>query len=238
MSFEERLDEHFPNAADERSYVEATYNSLQSFGFDSDNAIACVGVCRDELTQSFVAQVRRKWGEAFNFSGLGGMLFLGRTGFAAAHSHAPVVNGRERYIYYVMPHIAISDLGEIGVCSRNGRVAPSAACGALMAFLNELESGAVSLTLQGDDMEQSQLKRRLHPALSRTESPDLVSLTKTAARVILEDLQEMIAKTVDVGIADYAVFNAIQIHGPNNAQYVHALKSYAIVRNAKYEIEL
>lgn len=238
MNFEKTLNEHFPNAVGERPYIEATYDAVQRYGFESANTIACVSVCRDELTQSLVDRVRKRWGEAFNFSGLAGMLFLGRTGFAAAHSHAPLIDGRERYVYYVMPHIAISELGEVGVCARNGRFAPSVACGALAAFLDELKGGTVSLTLQADDMEQSQLKRRLHPALPAGEPLDLVTLTKIAARVILDDLREMVVKTVDVGMADYAVFSGIQIHGPDGLQVVHPIESYAVVKNAKHVLKI
>lgn len=106
-SFQESLAHHFPGAVTEAAMVARSLEVLATHGFTADNAIACVGVCRDELCRSLVWTVREAWGEAFNFSSLGGMLTLGTAGFTAAHYHAPIVDGRERYVYFVMPHIEI-----------------------------------------------------------------------------------------------------------------------------------
>lgn len=59
------------------------------------------------------------------------MLFLGKTGFLAAQHHAPNEEGRERYVYFALPHIGVDAKGEIGRHDRPGRLQPSHACGAL-----------------------------------------------------------------------------------------------------------
>ena len=107
MNFQRALDAYFPNAISEAVFVSSSYDSLELQGFNNANTIACVGVCRDEITNSLLEKLQKVWGEAFNFSSLGGMLFLGKTGFTAAQHHAPVDGGRERYVYFALAHIAI-----------------------------------------------------------------------------------------------------------------------------------
>ena len=237
MAFHDVLDHHFPNAMPAVEFVTQTYRALVRHGFSEANAIACVGVCRDELTHPLVDKIERVWGEAFNFSSLAGMLFLGKTGFSAAHHHAPTANGRERYVYYVLPHIAIGPQGEIGRCGRPGRSEPSNACGALIAFQQELASGHVKLELDPDDIEQSLLKQRLFRRLTYGDVPGLITLTYLAHAVIREDLERMIALTVDPARSDYAVLTGIQIHGPDGADYVWPGTLYAVVSAQRYEFE-
>lgn len=48
-------------------------------------------------------RLHNAWNGAFNFSSLARMLYLGVTGFQAAHHHAPNPDGRERYVYFAFP---------------------------------------------------------------------------------------------------------------------------------------
>ncbi len=98
-----------------------------------------VDVCRDEISQPFIALIRNTWGEAFNLCSLAGMFFAGKTAILAAMHHSPLVGGRERYVFYALPHIAIGADGQLGKCKRRGRKEDSNACGALNVFLNELK---------------------------------------------------------------------------------------------------
>ncbi len=234
LNFQQALDANFPKALSEAAFVRGSYESLAMQGFNNDNTIACVGACRDEMTSSLLEKIQYVWGAAFNFSSLGGMLFLGKTGFRAAQLHAPVDGGRERYIFFAMAHIAIDAVGEIGVCYRAGRPGSSAACGALIAFRQEMLDGELSLKLDQDDIEQSLLKQRLHRKIRQDEVPDLASLTKIAYEVILEDLENMVGLTIDASVSDYAVLSGIQIHGPDEEQYIWPGASY-VVKNGKRE---
>jgi hypothetical protein len=220
MNFHEALNEHFPGAMRQPDFVTRSHDTLRRFGFNADNTIACVGVCRDEITFPFIHEIQLKWGEAFNFSSLAGMLFLGRTGFLAAKHHSPLIDGRERYVYYNLPHIAIDENGEIGRYCRAGRSEVSGACGALAAFHKEMESGKLNLEYDPDDVEQSLLKHRLFGKIRYGEIPGLVKLTYLTLDVILEDLQKMIEQTIDPRQSDFAVFSGIQIHGPNKKEYI------------------
>ena len=237
MKFQERLNESFPGAVTEEDFVQATHRILSQKGFTSDNAIACVGVCRDEITQPLVERVRKTWGEAFNFSSLAGMLFLGKTGFSAAEHHAPDEEEKERYVFFALPHIAIYTNGEIGVCRRAGRKNTSSACGALLAFKKELDEGRVQLGLDVNDVEQSLIRMRLLQEIPYGQVPDLLSLTQTTLRVIQSDLKRMIDLTVQTDRSDYAVFTGIQIHGPDG-NYIWPALCYNVVNGAQEEIAI
>jgi hypothetical protein len=237
MSFEQTLKQHFPGSVTEDEFVRRTYEELQKKGFDGPNGFACVAVCRDELTRPLVDLIQKVWGEAFTFSSLGGLLFLGRTGFLAAQHHAPRVGGKERYVFFALAHIALDAQGQVGVCVRPGRDEISSACGALVAFRKELESGRLSLALDPDDMEQSLLKQRLIPLIRYGEVPDLVTLTRAAEAAIREDLERMLDQTVDRAHADYAVLTGIQVHGPDR-NYVWPGALYAVVDRGRAELRL
>ena len=227
----------FPGALPEREFVLKTYSALAKFGFRDKNTIACVSVCRDEFTNSLIQAIQLAWGETFDLSSLAGMLFLGKTGFIAAHTHSPVINGRERYVYYVLPHIAVSAEGAIGSLQRPGIDSPSTACGALLAFQAELASGGLNLELQFDDLEQSLLKRKLSTRIPDGKVPGLLELTQLAHTVILEDLEHMIELTVDPGKSDYAVISGVHVHGPD-ANYVAPGTYYAVVQGERIQVSL
>jgi hypothetical protein len=237
-SFEKTLNNLYPGALPQERFVEASSRALKRLGFDADNTIACVGVCRDEICRPLVDAMYEAWGEAFNFSSLAGMLFLGRTGFSAAQHHAPVHRGRQRYLYLVAAHIALGERGEIGLCHRTGQSKPSNACGALCAFLGELKRGSVHADLRADDIEQSLLKARLLEKIRWGQVPSLPELTLLAGKVIQEDLENMIALTVDASRADYAVLCGIQIHGPEGAELFWPTASYAVVSGKKRALKI
>lgn len=227
----------FPGTCPADDFVEATIEATASWGFTRDNTIACIGLCRDELSRPLRHRIQDAWGEAFDCGGLAGMLFLGRTGFMAAHGHAPIEDGRERYVYYAMPHIAVGAQGQIGVCRRPGRSEPSKACGALAAFLAELRSHKVRLTLDPLDLEQTLLQQRLMEVVPHDHWPDLVEITQAAHDLIQHDLERMIELTVDPQTADYAVFTGIKIHGPEGG-FVQPRTAWAMVGGTRRSLDL
>jgi len=232
-SFQQVIDQTFPGSLPEAVFVERAYEALAPLGFTDEHTIACVGLCRDEISRPLVERVVGVWGEAFNFSSLAGMLFLGKTGFLAAQSHAPFFGGRQRHVYLVAPHIAIGEGGELGLCHRPGQTGPSHACGALCGFLGELESGRADAALDADDLEQSLLKARLMQHLEWGQVPNLAELTLLTGKVILADLERMIGLTVDIETADYAVLSGVQIHGPKGAALFWPGTHYAMVEGIR-----
>lgn len=236
--FQSTLDQHFPGALPEPEFVARMTEQLVARGFRADNTLPCVGVCRDELCRTLSTTIQEHWAQAFKLSALAGMLFVGRTGFRAARSHAPIEDGRERYLFTAMPHIGIGENGEIGRCERIGRPGHSKACGALVSFLNELESGTVTTATDPLDVEQSLLKQRLIRELPWARVPTLIELTKAAQRAIADDLDQLIRDSLDDRRDDWAVLNGIQIQGPGNRPYTFPGFCYSVVNGTRQALLL
>jgi hypothetical protein len=233
MSHDQILQRYFPTVRTETQFVQETARELHDFGFTADNTIAIVDVCRDEISQSLLRVVRDEWGEAFNLCALAGLFFAGRTALVAAMHHAPRQDGRERFAFFTLPHIAIDGEGRLGVCERPG-VGESNACGALNVFLQTLRQGTRALTLDENDLEQSLLTLRLFKEL-RGASPDLLQLTRVVQKVALTDLEAALQPLIAVDRCDYTVLSGIQIHGPDG-NYVSPIAGYAVVGGARHEI--
>jgi hypothetical protein len=237
MDFEVILSKYFDKVYTEVDFVKKTYNALKKFGFTDENSIASVCVCRDEISQYIRSIIKHTWGEAFNFSSLAGMFTAGKTGLKAAMHHAPRVDGKERYVYYVIPHIAINEEGKTGFCKRRGIKEDSSACGALCLFLDELRQGKLHITIDEEDIEESLIKRRLLKEIPYGHVPDLLELTKITRKVIQTDLEHVLEKIVDIKKSDYAIMTGIQIHGPDS-NYIWPAECYAVVNGIKQDIKL
>lgn len=237
MKFQDVLNGLFETVYTEVEFVNRTYNALKAHGFTDETSIASVCICRDEISQSLRSVIKHIWGEAFNLSSLAGMFIAGKTGLKAAMHHAPVVDGKERYVFYALPHIAIDAGGRIGSCRREGREGESVACGALSAFQKELEGGRLNVAMDSEDVEQSLLKMRLIKEIPYGNVPGLIELTRIAERAIREDLENAIRSVIDMKKSDYAVVTGIQIHGPDE-NYVRPAGCYVVVNGQRKEIEL
>jgi len=231
------LAERFPGAVTESAFLFRTHGALTSEGFTNHNTLPCVGLCRDELGFSLKRGIESRWGEPFSFSSLGGMLTLGRTGFAAATHHAPVEGGRGRLLFFVMPHIAIGSDGVLGRCGRQGQqVGASVACGALRAFQAELESGHLSMKVDFRDVEQSLLKARLVEELPFGSVPDLATITMAAHAIASRDLAALIDEGLDSSRMDYALITGVHIHGSEGADYIWPGEVSVRVRGERREV--
>jgi hypothetical protein len=238
MTFEDLTAKRFPGLRPEAEFVSESTALLKPHGFTTENSIACVGTCRDELCGSLSRHVDEAWLESFDFRSLAGMMNLGISGFRAAHAHAPIDGGRERYVYFAFTHIGIGKAGEQGLCERMGRPGTSQACDAIFEFHRELECGSIRSGLDPDDLEQSLLRDKLVRDLRWGDRPDLVELTYVAQRVILRDLERSISCSVDTSRADYAVFCGIQVHAVGGAQFVWLDSPYAVVSGEKLALNM
>jgi hypothetical protein len=237
MGFEEMLGKYFDKVLTEVDFVKKTYTALEKFGINDENAIASVCICRDEISQSLRSIIKHVWGEAFNLSSLAAMFFAGKTGLKAAMHHAPVVKGRERYVFFALPHIAIGAKGQLGVCKRRGRKEESNACGALNVFLKELSGKKLNLAMDNEDVELSLIRTRLLRELPYGHIPDLMELTKITLKTIREDLENALKKTVDTKHSDYALITGIQINAPDG-NYIWPAECYVFMNGIKKDITL
>jgi len=102
---------------------------------------AGAGLCRDACTRPLSDTIRETRGETVTLSSLADRLFLGTAGFTASLHHAPDDDQERRHIYVAMPHIGMNAGEETGWVNRSGQRQSAKACGALVAFREELESG-------------------------------------------------------------------------------------------------
>jgi hypothetical protein len=204
----------FPDAMPIDEFVKRTHESVLPHGLVSENTLAMVGVCRDELTGALSEPVRAAWGPPFVMGSMAGMLLLGAAGLRAAMAHAPGSDGRQRFVVYAMPHVGIDTDGVIGSVNRPGQARKTPACGALMAFRAELASRQVKGDLDPYDLEMSLMRQRLLRAIPYGNIPGVVELTTIARDAILEDLLRTAEKQPGWDEADVAIFSGIQIHTP------------------------
>ncbi len=231
--------ERYPRAVEEAAFVREVSAELSRHGFDEQNSIACVCTCRDEISQTLHSEVTKHWGLVFDTSSLAGMVLAGKTGLNAAQAHSPVDrDGRERYVFLAMPHIAIGPDGEEGAVPRLGRLRVSHACGALISVLELARDGRLDTRFDPDDIELSLLKQKVAQRLVLREAPDLFAITEVAHSAIVDDLERALELTFDPEMADMAVLTGIQIHGPDGHNYVQPKTGYAVVRGERRELEI
>jgi hypothetical protein len=209
----------FPdNALQADDYLDRTRRALLSEGFNHQNALACVSLCRDEVTTGFRDGVEARWGPAFSLGGLAGLPYLGVVGMSAAIAHAPLLDRTRRLVIYAAPHLGITSRGKFGAMERPGLSDPVPTCGALSALLTEAgadgtarggEAGLPRATEAGaNGLEPRHLAERL---LGEEPPQDIVGLTHQAARVIEEDLLDLLARTPGAGPARVAVATGILV---------------------------
>jgi hypothetical protein len=193
-------------------FVQWSLDALRPHGFVPGNALALVGVCRDELMFHVESAVAEAWGPAFDISSLAGMVFLGASGMAAAAHHAPGLDGRRRYVVMVLPHIGVGEDGDVGEVLRDGQDHVSTACGALVGLQRELAGGSPRSGLDHDDLEMSLLRIDVLERLAPGEVPDLVALTDVVRRCATDEVVRLADGLVRDADADVAVISGVVIH--------------------------
>jgi limiting CO2-inducible B/C-like protein len=228
--FHHALQSHFPGALPLADYVKFTCSQLKPFGFDKQNTLAAVAICRDEIAEPFLDEVLRSWGKPFDLRSLAGFVSAGKSGVATMLGHAPLADGVGRFVFYSLPHIAISQQGEVGNVFRDGIQQVSQACGSLIAILKELESGHINFRTDMDDIEQCTVRQKLLSAIRYGDKPDQLTITKLAGRIIREDVERLL-RHVDSDKFRYAFLSGILIHGPADTHWVHPTRSFVAGAN-------
>ncbi|KAI7838860.1 hypothetical protein COHA_007383 [Chlorella ohadii] len=255
-----KVQEQFGNALGADDFIQRVEMALYAFGFNGDNSIAMVNLCRDEVTVTLKQRIEHVFGSSFSTNGLGGVLTCGVTGIGAGLSHSPLCeSGKERYVFFSFPHISINASGEVGPMSRPGRPGQSCACGALIKSWNEIRSEGLTCNCKipgvhdALDPEYSILKQRIARRLRHEGATDesvkglnLTDVTKVAERTISDDLEFLISQAVDPKKADYAVITGVQIHNwannfeddSPNLEFVAPTAAYVVVNGVKTHIDL
>jgi hypothetical protein len=102
--------------------------------------------------------------------------------------------GKERYVFFSFPHIAVDSEGKIGAIARPNRPGASAACGALIKCMLDLKAEGVDANVSSpgthDPLEpeysilKSRMARRIKYEKGDVQEMTLVDITKVAERVI------------------------------------------------------
>ena len=92
------------------------FDVLKKYGFNDDNTLFADCSCPDEINhddpeEDITSLFQKRWGEIFPLSGLGGLPFTGKTGWAAFSGHC-VDDGN--IILLFAPHVGIDRNGEVG----------------------------------------------------------------------------------------------------------------------------
>ena len=137
------IDANFPGAMCSEVLLQRVQVKLAEFGFKQENTLFGKSLCPDEICHEegdlpdLLAKHYSTLGASFSLSGLGGVPFTGRTGFAAFAHHVP--KGGNVVVVFA-PHVAISPKGEVGRYQRDGQEGLSTACGACIGALKAVEA--------------------------------------------------------------------------------------------------
>jgi hypothetical protein len=236
LTFDSSLQKFFPGSHGIDEFVFKTKQTLVPKGFYPHvNTLVCIGLCRDEITSPFEEAIESMWGQGFICGSLAGMLFCGKTGFSAAHHHAPD-NGR--FIYYCFTHIAIDHEGNVGSVyrTRSGMNEKTTACGALAAFTAEIAANKLNLNFDEDDIEMTMMKKHIIKktglSTDASNTPDLLKVTMAAYETITMDLERHARHDAEhYKERQYALFSGVQIHGPDGSDYVWLGKASLLVKD-------
>mmetsp|Transcript_7959 Transcript_7959/g.16864 ORF Transcript_7959/g.16864 Transcript_7959/m.16864 type:complete len:377 (-) Transcript_7959:117-1247(-) len=133
-SFDSSVKEYFPGALPNSQSSSRVLATLKKRGYTLDSSLFGASICSDEINShagSLCAQLQKgltnNQGGMFNLGGLGGLPFVGKSGFGAFFSHCPVDG---KIVILFGPHVGVSQSGVVGKVERVGMTKPSTACGA------------------------------------------------------------------------------------------------------------
>lgn len=227
--FDQVLAEHFPGTIPVDDFFNQTAKLLEPYGFNDDNTLGIIATCRDEIATPLERAVVKHWGRTFSCRSLGGFLLLGRTGIKTGISHAPLLNGRRRFVFFAMPHMAISAEGKIGVIYREGFQEESKACGSIASVVSQLDSGRIDVHMDFEDLEQSCVRQKLISNIHYGDRLDLIGATKLASRIIRKDTERHLTNIAKSPEFEYAYFTGILIHGPKDIDWIYPGRSEVVI---------
>jgi hypothetical protein len=232
------LNKHFPGFKNNEDLVKFSQSILQvKYGFTNRNTLYGQSIGADEanhLTGELGDQMRSTWGHVFNLGGIGGIPFVGKTGFTAFSHHVPD-NGNLLVVY--APNIGISPNGEIGKLLRDGQHKLTMTCSsAIQAYQSVLKGERVPDGATHDMMIH--LKRALAgraTAISKAEDP-----MAALAREMFEISDKQMRDIINFGYGNgwLALLGGIQINLSSPFASVFLPLKFTIAKNGTQEIDL
>lgn len=230
---------YFPGAVPQFEFLAFSSKSFEDHGFNRENTIVGVCVCREEPACFLVEDIRKLWGMVYDFSSLAGMPFAGKTGFMKMQKYAPNDRADTRFLYMAFPHIGgwMPD-GQIGRDALLGRGNPYSPCSGLVAFQKELASGPSPWEPDSDNLEQGLLNQRLFRNMKYGEGSDFVTLTKLAYMIILQDVERLVGLTLANVENQYALITGIQLNCLGQQNFIWPGEMYEVTHGKRTVLSL
>mmetsp|Transcript_2528 Transcript_2528/g.3834 ORF Transcript_2528/g.3834 Transcript_2528/m.3834 type:complete len:389 (-) Transcript_2528:185-1351(-) len=143
--FDSSRRQYFPLSLSSSKVADRALASLVERGYTRKNTLLAASLCSDEINNTPTTLfggiskglAQKNSGGVFNLGGLGGIPFVGPSGFGAFFSHCPR-SGNIVIVYG--PHVGISASGQVGKIERVGMDKISGACGAALGAYKAIKA--------------------------------------------------------------------------------------------------
>merc|ERR1719458_1306504 len=238
INMPERFKEYFLGFKSNEDVVKFSQSLLQvKYGFTTRNTLYGQSIGADEanhVTGELADQMRHTWGHVFNLGGIGGIPFVGKTGFTAFSHHVPD-NGNLFVVY--APNIGMSPNGELGKLLRHGQNKLTLTCSSAMEAYNSALKGEKVSDGPTHDM-MTHLKRAMAgkaTAISKAKDP-----MAALAREMFEISDKQMRDIINFGYGDgwLALLGGIQINLSSPLASVFLPLKFTMAKNGTPEIDL
>lgn len=221
-AFELACRQYFPASLPNGKVAERVIRTLRARGYQPDNTLLASSLCSDEINDTDLSLfaglqdglTKANSGGVFNLGGLGGVPFVGPSGFGAFFSHSP----KDGHIVIVYgPHVGISADGVVGKVERVGMEKPSGACGAALGAYKAIKAerekqmvtGLAGTQLEGfpyettqPDVQEDFIIRDLRARMEREEldGPDQNALIAMVSNKMYDMVSDLLLREVDGAI--------------------------------------
>uniref|UniRef100_A0A7S4SSF1 Limiting CO2-inducible protein B/C beta carbonyic anhydrase domain-containing protein n=2 Tax=Ditylum brightwellii TaxID=49249 RepID=A0A7S4SSF1_9STRA len=210
FAFDASRARYFPGSLPNSDVAQRIASTLRKREYRPYNTLVGSSLCSDEINdtpQSLATDIQKKLvdvkdGGVFNLGGLGGLPFVGTSGFGAFLSHCP--NSGKIFILFG-PHVGISQEGVVGKVERIGVKKPSTSCGAAVGAYKALLAGAdVTATSTSSDFQEEyiieNLKKKLLP-MSEMEEKGADDATAFITKKMFDLVVELMLANISTAVA-------------------------------------
>ena len=189
---------NFRGAMRGRAVEEKCYETLTQMGFKPGNTLFGDSSCPDEINHNgadITFLFQHRWASMFPLSGLAGLPFSGKTGWAAFSSHTPKDGN---IVVLFAPHVGIDRDGNVGKVHRDGIKNSTTACGAAVGAYNAVKNNKDQELFESDhtDIQMDCIKALV------ADRVDLIKGTKnemaSLAYQMFEIVDEFLSGIVDM----------------------------------------
>jgi len=207
------LKANFPVAKPGYEAARRMLDALKPYGIHRNNVVYGHSISSDEINGDkghLTRVLTQHFGTSYFLGGIGGVPYVGKTGFGAFAAHVPQ-DGHVVLVYG--PHIGMCPEGEMGKFFRDGQDDISTACDAAMTAWDQLTSGE-QVKADPQDLQLSWLREKLAPHVAElSKSSNLaVDLALKAYEIVEEEVFKIV--NTNFGMGNLVLLGGIQINMP------------------------